>query len=732
MRNSPYLHSKQTYWTAMLTALKKKTVLVVVFSFIAFLSQAQLVITPETNAQKLAEKLVGTGITISNVTLNGSPSATGFFKNLGGTMIGLDSGIVLSTGLVKSPPPGTYQYGMDATQIDHASTDNGTAGDPDLAALVGQPLSELEDAVILEFDFVPVGDTVRFRYVFSSEEYPSFACSDFNDVFAFFISGPGISPKKNIALVPGTNIPVAINSINGGDSDPDGYCSGMGPGSPFTMYYIDNLNNPNFSHNGHTVVLVAEAIVQPCQTYHLKIAISDVFDGVYDSGVFIEAQSLTSTPLKIINGNPTTGTGTPYVIEGCTAGSIKIARQQKLSIPQPVNLTYVGTANNGTDIQIMPSQVVIPAGDSIVTVPIYPIADNVVEGDETFKIYVTFGSCGSTSGFYADSITILVRDQLTATSTVTPSACASNTGTITLDVPAGNGDAPYTYSLNGGPFQSSNTFTGLPTGSTLVSVQDANGCIHNVVANVGLTNDLALTVSPLDTTLCEGATFVPTVTSVADSYSWTPTGNIDDATIAQPTITATTSGQYVVSAYSGPCVATATINVTVTPGPSIDAGNPITIPNGGTGQLNATAGPGTYSWSPSAGLSDASVLNPFAAPSQTTTYTLTATTPEGCVSTDTVTVTVMNCVDPMQAFTPNGDGINDYWIVNMSSCYRTAIVQVFNRYGGKVFESRNYANNWDGTYKGKPLPDGTYYYVVTLELINGKKAYYKGNVTILR
>jgi gliding motility-associated-like protein len=86
----------------------------------------------------------------------------------------------------------------------------------------------------------------------------------------------------------------------------------------------------------------------------------------------------------------------------------------------------------------------------------------------------------------------------------------------------------------------------------------------------------------------------------------------------------------------------------------------------------------------------------------------------------------------MEAFTPNGDGINDYWIIAEGGCLSFARAEVFNRYGHKVYESRDYKNNWDGTYKGSPLPDGTYYFIITYQLINGKPVYQRGNVTILR
>src|SRR5690606_9884909 len=105
--------------------------------------------------------------------------------------------------------------------------------------------------------------TLRFNYAFASEEYPEWACSGFNDVFAFILTGPGIAnPLNNIALVPGTNIPVAINSINQapiGTSHPISNCNNMGPGSPYTNLYIDNLgqNGQTVTSDGFTVKLEA-------------------------------------------------------------------------------------------------------------------------------------------------------------------------------------------------------------------------------------------------------------------------------------------------------------------------------------------------------------------------------------------------------------------------------------------------------------------------------------------
>ncbi|HEX2684036.1 MAG TPA: choice-of-anchor L domain-containing protein, partial [Ferruginibacter sp.] len=257
-------------------------------------SQAQLQIVSESNAQVLAQKLAGPGVVITNATLVGDPRNTGLFYNRFGSLLNIDSGIVLTNGKAKTPIPpplpASHTWGVDADGFNTASILNadlsiGLPGDVDLAATIGVPVAETHDACILEFDFIPQGDSIKFKYVFSSEEYvPSFVC-DFNDAFAFLISGPGIAGLKNIALIPNTTTPVSIFNVN---NVPGGACPNN------VMYYVDNSSNTYFTHDGHTVTLLALEKVVPCQTYHLKLVIADVGDAAYDSGVFLEAGSLTS------------------------------------------------------------------------------------------------------------------------------------------------------------------------------------------------------------------------------------------------------------------------------------------------------------------------------------------------------------------------------------------------------------------------------------------------------
>ena len=389
----------------------------IIVSFILLISitniaVGQLVITSESNAQALVEKLVGTGVTVSNIRLTGSPLATGFFNNISGTTIGLDSGIVLTNGRAKSGE-GSSQRGMDGNGIlqaytgtpptdssstgAFASTDLFQPGDADLQAILGSGVTH--DATVLEFDFVPLGDTIRFRYVFSSEEYPTYPCKGVNDAFAFFVSGPGFPGLTNIALVPGTSDPVTIDNIN--------YLVGCGK---YPQFYISNQRNVNFTHNGHTTIFTALAKVSPCQRYHLKLVIADVGDGIYDSGVLLEAKSLTSNAVKLITSTPVDNHNNNYLVEGCSSGSFKVKRPRAESVPLDVMLSYAGTAGNGMDVQLLPGLVTIPANQTEVTVNILPVIDNMPEGIEILKVYALTGVTGCGPGTPADSAIVQIRD----------------------------------------------------------------------------------------------------------------------------------------------------------------------------------------------------------------------------------------------------------------------------------------------------------------------------------
>ncbi|MBK8228432.1 MAG: gliding motility-associated C-terminal domain-containing protein [Flavobacteriales bacterium] len=172
-------------------------------------------------------------------------------------------------------------------------------------------------------------------------------------------------------------------------------------------------------------------------------------------------------------------------------------------------------------------------------------------------------------------------------------------------------------------------------------------------------------------------------------------------------------------------------------GPGVDvigvdfsAGPDAEIAQGGAVQLDAFGGT-TYDWSPTSGLSGNGIPDPIANPSSTTTYAVT-TTINGCTYTDTVVVDVVRLVNPPNTFTPNSDGRNDAWEIPGIQDYPGAVVMIYDRWGQRVFNSNGYREPWDGTRNGRPLSEGTYYYYIELNPLEGRSDPYTGYVSIIR
>ena len=275
----------------------KKVFFVLLMALNSYIIKAQLVIDNSTQTpQELAQNvLLGQGVTISNIKFNNfAPTATtkydqiGQFSNGATTNIGIDKGIILSTGnslIAKGPND------QDKATL---PTSNSFIGDNDLKILSNN--QTIKSVAILEFDFVPTGNKLNFNFVFASEEYPEFVNETYNDNFGFFLSGPGITGPfsgnaTNIALIPNTSLPVSINNLNNGlsNSGPCEYC----------QYYINNESGTTIQYDGFTKVIGAIADVQCGQTYHIKLAIANVGDDNYDSAVFIEGASFSSEGINL-------------------------------------------------------------------------------------------------------------------------------------------------------------------------------------------------------------------------------------------------------------------------------------------------------------------------------------------------------------------------------------------------------------------------------------------------
>jgi PKD repeat protein len=218
--------------------------------------------------QTLTTLLFGSCVDVTNLTYTGSPDAIGYFSD---PTAELDSaftgGLLLTTGSVFNAPGPNNQTS--------AGSANGFPGDTDLNGLI--PGYTTYDAAVIEFDFSSTSDTIiASDIVFASEEYPEWVGSSFNDVFGFYISGPGITGTQNLAVIPSTVDPISINSVNPTQN---------------ASYYVDNSNGITYQYDGRTSVIQLRHAITPGQTYHFKIAIADAGDEIYDSGVLLKAGS---------------------------------------------------------------------------------------------------------------------------------------------------------------------------------------------------------------------------------------------------------------------------------------------------------------------------------------------------------------------------------------------------------------------------------------------------------
>jgi gliding motility-associated-like protein len=331
-----------------------------------------------------------------------------------------------------------------------------------------------------------------------------------------------------------------------------------------------------------------------------------------------------------------------------------------------------------------------------------------------------------------DSITIIEPVVITATNVTIDASCSAVCDGAATVTPAG-GVGPYSYQWNGNTLPGqTNTLTGLCFGANTVLITDANGCTLLDTVNIAST-DTVLADAGNDTIICLGdvLTLIGIPGGVFTGVEWFELPGMNSLGTTD-TITqnlSTTGTICYVYQVSGACVASDTICITVDPLPIIDAGPNVTIFENGNTTLNATGGV-SYTWTPGTGLSDSTIANPVASPTETTTYYVTGTSPNGCTATDSVTVTVLPDIEFPNGISPNGDGKNDVWIIDFIEQFPNNVVEIYNRWGELLFHADGYQQDWDGTYNGKELPIGTYYYVI--ELNEEGKEPFTGPLTILR
>lgn len=322
--------------------------------------QAQVTVDNTLTAQELVEDyLIGEGIEVENITINGQPGST--VNNQAGLYAGssdvvdFDEGIVMATGNATTVVTGGF--GDPPT--------NPLQNDPDLMVLSGQ---DMNDVIIIEFDFLSTSDSIKFNYVFASNEYPGYTCSNFNDVFGFFLSGgaingPFTNNAINIALIPGSNTPVGINTVNSGVSTggADSTCAEANPNwIEDSQYFVDNTGEPadDVQFPGMTQTFTALADVDCGEWYHIKLAIGDASDGALDSGVFLEAGSFSAVGSVFLQFNPTIDGAAvinpeydSVLVAGCSELELQLIRPEGLYVDS-IFVDFSGSAELDEDYEL--------------------------------------------------------------------------------------------------------------------------------------------------------------------------------------------------------------------------------------------------------------------------------------------------------------------------------------------------------------------------------------------
>lgn len=363
------------------------------------------------------------------------------------------------------------------------------------------------------------------------------------------------------------------------------------------------------------------------------------------------------------------------------------------------------------------------------------VRQSTAEGTYEYRLEVAQGTNIGSSGCRTASNIITIN----VLADPAPNAQSNNPGCEgdALNLTA-TGDATSTYQWTGpNGFTSAqqnpviNNITSAGNGTYTVAVTTSLGCSNSSSTTVDV-NPAPGADAGADAFICEGSS-TNLQGSGGNTFSWTPATTLSDVTSASPVASPTDTTSYILTVSNGQCSARDTVTVFVWKKPTASAGPDQQIFEGDAATLTGSAGGSdiTYTWTPDYNINDAASLTPTVTPESDTTYTLTVTSADGCGSaSDGAFVRVYKKISIPNAFSPNGDGINDTWNINKLDTYPEADISVFNRYGQLVYRSTGYTTPWNGRYNGQPLPVGTYYYVIDLKTGFGKNP--AGWVVILR
>lgn len=709
-----------------------------------------------TPTQLVTNVLISTGSTcgvpnVSNVTVTPNQSATdanrfwGYFHK-GTTNFPFTDGIVLQTGYATHA--GNSSYGMTVSDLIAYGQ-----SDADLVAATGISQS-LNDAVSLEFDFVPNSTTVTFNYLFASEEYTgSFPCS-YSDAFALLIKPVG-GTYTNLAVLPGGAGPVSVTNIHPSNSDIGGTLScGASNDAYFAGYNTANIET-NF--NGRTIPLTATATVTPGVTYHFKMVLADAGDTAYDSAVFLQGGSF-DLGIKIVDAagaqlpssiNVCDNTPTPLTaVISTVPGATYQWYLNNVAIPGATSTTYVATQPGVYEIQVTIPGSTCPVKASVTIVGgTTPVAQNATlklcttpsnlnfnltdaqpsistTTAAVFKYYVLQSDAiaGNTNnitnptsynGTNGQVLYVNVSNGLFCSKVVTLTLNKEITPTATLTAPRiriCNGESVVLTAAGGVTYQwGDSTITGpirtvSPTVTTTYSVYaiGAQGCKSLLPATITIEVIPAISSNLTGGWICNGDNITLDAGAAGSGYTY----QWNNGATTQ-TITVGVGGVYTVLIDNGVCSKIYSTEVKVAVPPTItkvDYANDnivVNVSNPSNGALEYSIDNG-LTWQNS---------NTFTnIPKNKLVHLMVRVKTTSCIGElDYYTFNMQNVI------TPNGDNVNDIIDFRGVAVNDKFTASISDRYGRIVYQYQKIRPYWDGYFQGKKLSTASYWYQITFE-----------------
>ena len=684
---------------------------------------------------------------VSDISLIGNELGVGYFSNAE-EIIGFSSGIILATGNIKNAMGPNDDIGVTTS---FSLRD----GDPDLDLFATDLVLDAEG---IEFDFVPFGDQVEFRYVFASEEYCEYVGSKFNDSFGFFVSGPGIEGEFfndaiNVATLPNTGEYVTINNVN----------HNLNAGNYIKNELVEDVNNCGISfgannleeiqYDGFTTPLKATIDVIPCETYHIRLVVGDVGDDILDSAVFLEAKSFDlGEGVSVVARSE--GNRNAIAYEKCRDGEFVFSRSRSQNIDEPLeinfNISPDSDATADVDYKALPTSITIPANELQVVLPVEVLVDNEIEMPELLALEIDYGcSClGSNSA----ELIIAELDTIDA-SFEEVFVCLDQEFSIGPIIQGGA--EPFVFQWSTGATTTLLSEIVNEATDYTVTISDACGNTTTATAEVGIQEIPIATLSG-DALICGGDTTLLKVDLEGNS-PWSIRFTIDG--MEQPAIDSITTspflfpvsqiGNYVLTSFEdAQCY-------------GIPQGEVQVISKSASLEITSSipscpfVSDGSISISISDGVPPYEVLWDDGATEVLQregllqgTYSVSVTDSEGCQVSNTIELGAnetfdRDCLSQFfyipNAFSPNADGNNDEFTIHFRENrlnQRIKSAMVYDRWGELMINLSNISPEssvsiWNGFYKGKKMNAGVYVWVMEVEFSNGETTSFSGDVSLI-